>query len=293
MTDAMVAKAKTDEKNIVLASDSGIGNRIFFMASVIRIYDMKEFTLWWPNNGWVSAKFFDLFRFDWDYNIIEQNETLIERNLFTPDNKPLCYTEGWRLYISKNDGLKKHFAYLYRDTPNGYSIDLEYNRIPEKIKNIYRPFFNRLKPSKTVTERINSIISVAKENIIAVQIRNNFDWSKHNRNVDINVYFSILDKYPKDTKFYISTMNVEDLNKFIERYGQRVIYLPNKDYNSMTDAAADLFMLSKCNKMVVSYESTFPALAWWIGGANAQVTIAGLPSRTKLIWRKFKNLIKF
>lgn len=279
----------TDSQNIVVAADSGIGNRVFFMASAIRIFNIKDFNLYWPDKGWVSAKFFDLFSFKWDYKISEFSYPVLERNLIPAENKPLCYTEGWRLYISENDGLNKNFAELYRNTPHGFSIDLEYNRIPESVKNIYRPFFERLKPSDSVQKRILDAKSFIDSNTVAVQVRNNPDWSLHKRNLDLNVYFKIMDKYPKNTKFFLCCMNDSILNEFIKRYTNRVVYLPNKDYNSMADSVADLYLMSYCTQMIVSYESTFPCLAWWLGGAKAKVTIAGLPSVFK---RKYKKLIR-
>lgn len=69
-----------------------------------------------------------------------------------PEEKPLCYTLGWRLYIDEKDGLSKFFPEYYDNAEHGYSIDFEYERIPQKILDIYLPFFKRLKPSAEITE---------------------------------------------------------------------------------------------------------------------------------------------
>ena len=285
----MEEKPKTGKNTIVLAQDSGIGNRIQFIASAIRIYNIKDFDLYWPVEGWVSAPFGDLFDFEWDYEVREHGETVLLRNL--PEEKPLCYTKGWRLYVSREDGLSRFFPWLYDNAEHGYSIDFEYNRIPERILNIYRPFFARLKPSKAVLEKVNAVI--LPENAVALQVRNNPDWQKHNRTVALDEYFRIMDKYPSKTKFFLCAMNKETENAFVERYGERIVAQKDKNYGSMIDAAADLFLMAQCSRMILSFESSFGCLAWWIGGAKAKVKISGERSFFKRFNRKIKNFFRF
>ena len=280
---------KTDKNTIVVAQDSGIGNRIQFMASAIRIYNIKDFDLYWTTDGWVSAAFSDLFDFEWDYEVREHRELVMRRNL--PEEAPICYTKGWRLYISPEDGLSRFFPWLYDNAEHGFSIDFEYNRIPERIRDIYRPFFKRLKPSKAVFERISAV--ELPENTVALQVRNNSDWQAHNRNIGLEKYFAKMEKYPKNTKFFLSAMNKETENAFIERFGGRIIVQKEKNYKSMIDAAADLFLMAKCSKMILSFESSFGCLAWWLGGAAAKVEIVGGRGFFKLLGRKIKNFFRF
>ena len=285
----MEEKPRTGKNTIVLAQDSGIGNRIQFMASAIRIYDIKDFDLYWPVEGWVSAAFGDLFDFDWDYEVREHGETVLLRNL--PEEKPLYYTKGWRLYISPKDGLSRFFPWLYDNAEHGYSIDFEYNRIPKRILAIYLPFFARLKPSKAVLERVNAVNFPQKT--VAVQVRNNPDWDSHNRTVELEKYFKLMDKYPKKTQFFLCAMNKNTESVFVERYGERIIVQRDKNYGSMIDAAADLFLMAKCSDMILSFESSFGCLAWWLGGAKAKVQIAGERSLFKRIKRKIQNFFRF
>lgn len=280
---------KTDKNTIVVAQDSGIGNRIQFMASAIRIYNIKDFDLYWTTDGWVSAAFSDLFDFEWDYEVREHRELVMRRNL--PEEAPICYTKGWRLYISPEDGLSRFFPWLYDNAEHGFSIDFEYNRIPERIRDIYRPFFKRLKPSKAVFERISAV--ELPENTVALQVRNNSDWQAHNRNIGLEKYFAKMEKYPKNTKFFLCAMNKETENAFIERFGGRIIVQKEKNYKSMIDAAADLFLMAQCSRMVLSFESSFGCLAWWLGGAAAKVEIVGGRGFFKLLERKIKNFFRF
>lgn len=282
----MDEKPRTGKNTIVVAQDSGIGNRIQFMASAIRIYDVKDFDLYWPTDGWVSASFGELFDFQWDYDVTEHPETVLLRNL--PEEKPLYYTKGWRLYISPDDGLSRFFPWLYDNAEHGYSIDFEYNRIPEKILNIYRPFFEKLRPSEAVRNRIDKV--EFPQNTVALQVRNNPDWSAHKRNVGLSKFYKLLDKYPKNTKFYLSAMNKETELAFVEKYGERIIIQKDKDYHSMVAAVADLYLIAKCSEMILSFESSFGCLAWWLGGAAAKVKTVGGSGLFKRMKRKVKAL---
>ena len=60
---------------------------------------------------------------------------------------------------------------------------------------------------------------------------------------------------------------------FHERFGDRVVELENKDYSSMIDAVADMWILGHCPEMIVSPESTFSEVAWWWGGCQSHVTM--------------------
>lgn len=263
---------KRDNKSIILAPDMGIANRIFFMMSSLRIFDIRDFVLYWPTKGWVTAPFKDLFDFEWDYTIEESEEILIDRNI--PQKKPLSLTNGWRLYIDKKDGLPKNFQKLYENSKHGYSIDLEYNRIPQHILDIYLPWFKKLKASEKVLKRINEL-DLNADKLVALQVRNNSDWSTAGRKVSLEDFFAEIDKYPEDYKFYLSAMNIETSSIFKEKYGDRIIELPDKNYHSMIDATADLFIMALCDDFVVSYLSTFPWLAWWLGQCKATVTLVG------------------
>ena len=67
----------------------------------------------------------------------------------------------------------------------------------------------------------------------------------------------------------------EIADKFKQKYGEQIITLPNKNYNSMIDAVAELYMLGKAAKAIYSSLSTFSELAWWLCGAKQDVTIVG------------------
>lgn len=272
---------------VVFSKEMGIGNRIFRLFSFLRIFKPKEFDIIWDDKGWVTDNFFNLFEFNWDYEIREFSQLDKSNSYFENNSEKWNSIEGWRLFVDKNDGLPKFFQKSYFNSETGYSIDLEYNRTPNHILDIYLPYFNMLKPSLKVCERIKGV-EIAN-NVIGLQVRNNADWQK--RNVSLSSFYKIMDKYPIDTKFYLSTINKEVQDIFINKYGERIIVLPNKNHNSMIDAVSDLFLMAKCKELIVSYKSTFPAISWWLNGGKSKIVVVGENKFKNFFERIYKNFL--
>ena len=266
-----IMKVNDNPLKICLSNSQGIGNRIKFIASCIRINKLKDIDLYWPQNGWVPTSFKELFNFDWPYPINEFDQELIKKNI--PLKPPLSYTEGCRLYVNKRDGLPNNFSKLYFPSKNGYGIDFEYNRIPQKILNIYLPFFKRLKPSTKVKKRLKD--TKLPKKFVGLQIRNNKDWFKFGRNENLGLFCNEINKYPKSTKFYLSCMS-QSISKIVhKKYPNQIIELPHKNYISMIDAVTDMYNLSKASAGIYSYGSSFSEVAWWIGKCRQTVTVVG------------------
>lgn len=242
---------------------AGLGNRIKCIVSNLRYYKPKHLNLYWQDTDWVSARFFDLFKIESPLSISEYNNIELIRLASYPE--PLNpYNGGVNLLVAQNEFKDKKYR----------PIDGEYNNIPPEIIKKYRPWFNIFKPSDKVQARINEV--KLPPNTVAVQVRNAPDWQNYfSGNEPAEVFFELMDKYPKDTVFYLSAMSKEAAVPFYQRYGHRIIELPNKDYHSMIDATADMFLLGSTNEAIYSVGSTFSEVGWWLGGAKAKVTVAG------------------
>lgn len=67
------------------------------------------------------------------------------------------------------------------------------------------------------------------------------------------------------------------------RYGDRVVTrakasLDRRDPEAIGDALIDLMLLARCGALIGSAGSSFTELAWWLGGCEAPITIAGQPT---------------
>jgi len=257
-----------------LTDGSGIGNRLKKIISYIRYYKPRHINLYWETENWVPAKFTDLFQTDW--NMTEYNDPFLIKNF--PYSEPLFeYVNTFNLLTVVTD---------FKDGKHTF-IDGAYNRIPPNILDIYRPYFTAIRPSKAVQKRIDEVR--LPPNAVAVQIRNAPDWQNwFQGNEPLETFFALMDKHPKDTIFYLSAMSKEVAAPFYERYPKRIIELPHKDYHSMVDAVADMYIIGQTENAIYAYGSSFSEVGWWLGGAKAKVEIAGSDKHWKPLIKKKK-----
>lgn len=253
------------------AATAGLGNRLKKTVSYLRYYQPRHLNLYWPDKGWVSARFSDLFRPAWPVTYTEYNSPVqIEEFSYTEPLIP--YVSEYALLITRDD-----FA-----DGKPFRIDTKYNQIPEQIRQIYRPYFAAIKPAPAVQKRIDAVR--LPQNAVAVQVRNAPDWAAHGHNNEpAEKFFAAMDKFPPDTVFFLSAMSAETAAPFHKRYAGRIFELPDKDYRSMVDAAADMFLLGRTKAAIYSYGSTFAEVGWWLGGAKSDVVIVGMDAPEKIL----------
>lgn len=200
------------------------------------------------------------------------------------ENKSAVFNT-WRLLTFPSD-LPKNFAKVLPDD-SGKNIDLEFERIPLALRKEYLKYVRRLKPSKKISNAVNTFAKKHNmKNMIGVHVRRgdfiNY-WDGRDKVSSDEKYFQkmsqLISKNPK-TKFFLTTDSMETQKKFIEKFGKSIIVSSNKDFHRGTnkatkDALVDLLLLSKTKKIFGAYLSTFTELAWWFGGCKQKVEIIG------------------
>ncbi len=242
---------------------SGLGNRLKKIVSSLRYYHPKQLNLYWSTENWVTAGFYDLFAPEWQTDVAEFNSpAMIKKFIYDEPLQP--WVNEYALLVGAGDFKSGKHRF----------IDTAYNDIPPEIINIYRPYFQALKPSAAVKRRINEV--KLPPDAVAVQVRNAPDW-KHYFQIEepAAAFFAIMDKFPPETVFFLSAMSKESAAPFYARYPNRIVELPNKDYHSMVDATADMYLLGSTKEAIYQYNSTFSEVGWWLGGAKAKVHIVG------------------
>lgn len=181
-------------------------------------------------------------------------------------------TPFWSLILPSRL-LRDEFRHKWQfaDKPS-YSVDWWFNRIPNDVREYYKEYFDMLMPSRSVLDRIGRDGS-EYVNAIGVQIRNT-DMSEDKKDVaSLESMFRTMEVFSRERIFFVSCMTKEVSKRVHDRFGDRIVELKNKDYSSMVDAVADMWILGHCSEMIVSPESTFSEVAWWWGGCNANVTM--------------------
>lgn len=261
-------KKRTDVEYVILSA--GICNRLKGFFSFLRIYHVanKKILMCWEKQGTsVNKNFFDLF--DFNFPLLQE--------VSEKQARLIAFPISWRLLLKKGE-LNESFRQTYPRNPNYPdipTIDLEYNRIPEHIRELYLPYFRLLKPSKIVKSRINEV-KIPFE-YVAVHIRISKEWADWNRGgyEQIPLFIEAMKKYPKDTMFFLASFDTHVSETIKKSFPNRIIELPNKDLESSIDAVAELYLLSKGKELIATYGSSFSEVAWWLSECSQKVTVVG------------------
>lgn len=256
-------------KAIIIMQDYvGLGNRLKQLASYHICYGLENVLVFWNTKGWMNEKFNNLFHIEQIKNIRIYN---IPNSFWGVTSFPtrIEFKERgyWRLYIEPKE-IPISFN-IKRNELVFPSIDFRFEDIPAPIIMKYRHFFDKLKPSKVVQERINEAVICEKD--ICLHVRNSTENNDAANVPLITSFFEIIKKYPTNTHFFLSAMDAGISKQFYEMFGNQIIELPNKNYSSMIDAVADMYLLGVGKELIVSSGSTFSEVAWWLGGAKQKI----------------------
>ena len=253
-----------DTVNLILGKNFGIGNRIFAIVNAIYGYSPKNLNIYWDKDGWVDESFSSLFECNFDCKITEYND------------EKICKT--WKNSKDERTIESPQTNLLTSDLVERILIN---NNITPEIEKEFKEIFSKVQPTEKIKKRIKSIN--LPEKFVALQIRNAPDWQLYGRNESLNSFIEAIKKCPKDTVFYISSMSKEVSDFIKENSDCEIIELPEKNYKSMTDAMADLYIMSYAQKGIYSFGSTFGELAWWLSKTRQEYSIIGSYANWKWI----------
>ncbi len=253
--------------NIYTHPIGGLGNRIKNIISRIRLYSgcYDTVDIHWAFGGSIYNRFYDLFTLgDIFPRINEINHSVFIDNDCREDD---C----WCLLLTPQEQEQIRDA-----IPGGY-IDLQYQLTPQLARAIYIPYFKALKPSEGVQRLIDKVNF--PKNCIAVHIRHSEDWRVWQRwaEGDIGLFINEMKKYDGNTYFYLVCHIKEVENLMVQIFGDRIITLPDKDYDKKDNKqhVADMYLLSKPQKIILTYGSTFSECSWWLGECKQDITVIG------------------
>ena len=249
---------------------TGLGNRLKLMASYHVHFGLENATLEWGLDKWVSAPFHDLFLLE-GIQIAEhlpKEGALPMPPLITyPTLREFGERGYWRLQVQAD--WVDETCWTFRDNRRYPAVDFLFERTPAEVKRRYLPFFAKLKPSEAVERRLRDIS--LPPGAVCVQVRNSLDKNDRANVPDMSSFKVAMRRWPESTTFFVSAMDRVFSDQLRQEFGDRVVELPGKNYASMVDAVADLYLLASGQTIVASLGSTFPELAWWLGGCKQEV----------------------
>ena len=247
----------------------GLGNRLKLLANFDAIWGLDNTTLLWNNQGWVNCRLQEIIEIE---GITGWKEIRIGATRYLPPI--ICVPEHdcfwqrgyWRFHVDEDLGPEFRITRQGRTFP---AIDSLYERTPQHFVSRYRPFFAKLRPSPAVVQRIAAIDVNPTD--VCVQVRNTLDPDDQARTPSLASVITQMKRHPSSTSFFVSTLDASITHELKQAFGSRVRELPQKNYRSMIDATADMYLLARGNQLIVSEGSTFGEVAWWLGGCQQSV----------------------
>ena len=273
----------------------GLGNRLKNIVSCMKLSDEYGLPI---NIQWAKKPFVC----NCDFNDLYENNFSINNLSNIKINYPFGPFERWRLYVSDKDNIPNNFTKVKKDIC-GYTlsgninytkfIDLEYNRIPDNLKNQYINYFKSLKLKKEIRDKIEVFSSnYFNDKTISVHIRS---WPRtkfwniykeRSKKVKLEKFINEMEKY-EDYNFFLATDNDEVKKTMKEHFKNKILTydrkynLCDKDGNQMNrntvdgiqDDLVELYLLSKNNIIIGSHSSTFTEVAWYLGGCTENIVI--------------------
>lgn len=260
----------TGQKMVIINIDyMGLGNRLKFLAVYHANFGLENTCLFWNRTGWVNGPLSEIFTLEGIPSLKEYSippTSLLPPIMCHPSKSRFRERGFWR--FDADDDLPSEY-WIVRQGRRFPSVDFLFNRTPERYLTKYRPFFSLLKPSVAVARR--AATAPITEDHVCVQVRNTVD-KRDAANVPVIASFvERMHSFSSHTRFFVSCMDSSFSAVFHQEFRDRVTELPNKDYRSMVDAAADMTLLSRGNTLLYSQGSTFGEVPWWLGGCRQHV----------------------
>lgn len=204
------------------------------------------------------------------------------------------YYTTQRLLVLESDELPTWFSKIDSRSPevlpndgnpDGRNIDLEYNRIPQGLRDTYVALFNRLSFDQAIVNQANQFAQRFSQNTASLHIRSWRDEGTRNRYLfQLERYESEIDRLIANnpyTDIYLTADNQQIIEHFCRKYPNRMhifqrttsLDRSRESPEGLREDMVELFLLSKNSLIIGSYLSTFTEVAWWLGGAKARVVI--------------------
>lgn len=205
-----------DDDTVYVSTHWGLCNRIKAVVSGMRVREERQrqrLVIRWPVDGDCGCPFDQLF----------DNQLVVAPTIPRSD-LPEC----WRLWIAAGE-VPPGFASSDFKAPAGQSIDLEYERIPERLRGIYTRHFGALSPIPAIRARVEALAATLAGDLVGVHVRRGDFQSCGRRGHTDEKFFEQMDAVLHDrpgARFVLTTDDEQTERIFVGRYGARLVCPP-------------------------------------------------------------------
>lgn len=266
--------------------------------------------VFWPVTDNMPARFEDLFDNDcsvdalpagavehisWRLAILPEDEAVLPAGFATvgAGAHPILRGLGklWWQATGKRDDRYRYMVFPKQHSrrstrADARHIDLEYGRIPDALRRVYRPIFDRIVIRPDIRARIDAWADAELDETVAgVQVRTWRDDPRRQRKYhrpSVKRLLGLLQRAPARQRFFVVS-DSDDVAPWLagELGPARILQFPRvtqrqqswQSVAGMVEDLIDMWLLARTQRLYASYLSTFSETAWWIGGARAEVDV--------------------
>lgn len=165
-------------------------------------------------------------------------------------------------------------------------IDLEYERIPQYFRDVYRPLFRQIAVQPEIAQRAQAWAAQnLDDSTIGVQVRTWRDDPRRHRKYHLPAWrrlLRLLDAAEPSARFFVVSDSDDVVPRLEQRYGAgRTLQFARltarndswRTADGIVEDLIDMLLLARTSRLYASYLSTFGEVAWWLGGTAARVAV--------------------
>lgn len=263
---------------MILEPCAGLGNRLLAMASAYEVCRSlnRELVIVWKREAGCNAKASDLFSFD-GIKVIEISENGYRKDFFGT-------IKGNRI---KKKYRNKGTVFFPCEKIDEYKQQERFEELKKRIAaepacyiksytnmcELTKASFAFLKPAAAIEKKGQAVFEALSEKTVGVHIRRT-DHADAIKNSPLELFYERMEHEiaENDANFYITTDDLEVEKELRAKFpAERLVFYEGKliDRDSkagIEDALIDMLALSRCNRILGSYKSTFSLIPSIMGG---------------------------
>lgn len=253
--------------NIYIGSSGGLGNKMKNLVSGMIMSDSIDGKLFveWIVSSHCGCRYDEIFESP-QINTMPPNTHNEKINFSIPRS------QDWQLLI------------------NNEIINI--NNISEYHKKIISTYFQKFIPIETIRYKIDTFINeynLDQKYTIGIHYRYDNEWLTKKEIQDqiqsgknfAQCFFDKISQYNATTQFFLAFSNNNIISNF--SHVKNLVYNTknsntnenarnlNRNKIAMIEAVIDMYLLSLCNEIIITPNSTFSECAWYIGGCKAKL----------------------
>ncbi len=286
-------------KNVILDTAGGMGNRLCPLISLIKLSKQYNFNLYvkWNKDEFktkigtisFSINLNDLFNNN--FNIIKDTNNFKNIKYINNKKNPINFKE----IFNKYDTIIINCVYLIDDNTVNLSKWIPYTKI--KTTYIQDPFIIELKKyakqlvlNKNINEKVNNYLQLFTSNMLGVHIRGSdnsltsfYRSDNPSPNNDLDIFSNICNNFIKenDSKILLITPHSYIKEYMEKKYPKHILIVPGeRNYTrdrstleGISFALIELFLYSKCNRIIGTAGSAFSFLGWLLSDCSEYQTL--------------------